>query len=62
MKTPLDALRVSSEFDESQSRRLLQNELGEEYVSEIHKAADPGSRENDRERPQEGVADDDYDD
>lgn len=59
MKTPLDALKVSSEFDESQSRRLLQDELGEEYVSEIHKAADPESRESDRERPQEGVADDD---
>lgn len=44
MKTPLDALRVSSDFDESQSRRLIQDELGSEWTSEVHDAAEPDDR------------------
>ena len=52
MKTPLDALRVSSDFDESQSRRLIQDELGSEWTSEVHEAAEPDKRDTE-------VADDD---
>ena len=53
MKTPLDALRVSSDFDESQTRRLIHDELGNDYVSEVHGAAAPDSRDT------EVTADDD---
>ena len=53
MKTPLDALRVSSDFDESQSRRLIQDELGSEWTSEVHQAGKPDDTDT------EALADDD---
>jgi hypothetical protein len=41
MKTPLDALKASSEFDKTTTQRLNEEELSTEWTTEVRDAADP---------------------
>ena len=41
MKTPLEALQASAEFDETASRRLNERMLGDEWTQEVKSAGDP---------------------
>lgn len=44
MKTPLDALDAADSFDDNSARKLSSRIIGDEWLNDVHGAADPNTR------------------